>query len=45
MKHRELGIWWDGVLVATLSGRRPGQVECQYQPEILAQHQGNIPFP
>jgi len=44
MKRRNLGVWLDGLLVARLSGTRPGVVQCTYTHEALARWEGNTPL-
>ena len=43
MKRRNLGVWRDGLLVARLTGNRPGFVQCAYTDEALTRWQGNTP--
>jgi len=43
MKRRNLGVWLDGLLVARLTGNRPGFVQCTYTDEALTRWQGNTP--
>ena len=43
MKRRNLGVWLDGLLVARLTGNRPGFVQCAYTAEAFTRWRGNTP--
>ena len=43
MGKRELGVWMEGVRVATLRSNRPGHIECLYSPEALDSWDLNTP--
>lgn len=43
MKRRSLNVWLDGLLIAQLTGNRPGVVQCDYTDEALTRWAGNTP--
>jgi len=44
MKRRNLGVWLDGLLVARLTGNRPGVAQCTYTDEAFEHWAGNTPL-
>jgi serine/threonine-protein kinase HipA len=41
---KELGVWLDGVKVARLDAKKPWDVRCRYEPEVLAKGDANRPL-
>jgi serine/threonine-protein kinase HipA len=41
---KHLGVWLDGVKVATLEAKKPWDLRCRYEPEFVASGQANRPM-
>jgi serine/threonine-protein kinase HipA len=41
---KRLGVWLDGVKVATLEAKKPWDLRCRYEPELMASGQANRPL-
>jgi serine/threonine-protein kinase HipA len=41
---KHLGVWLDGVKVATLEVKKPWDLRCRYEPEFVASGQANRPM-
>jgi serine/threonine-protein kinase HipA len=41
---KQLGVWLDGVKVARLNAKKPWDLRCRYEPEVLAKGEANRPL-
>jgi serine/threonine-protein kinase HipA len=44
MSPKRLGVWLDDRLIATLTAKKPWDLRCRYQPEVVAESEANRPL-
>jgi serine/threonine-protein kinase HipA len=44
MSAKRLGVWLDGTRIATLDAKKPWDLRCRYEPEIVAAGDANRPL-